>query len=108
MVNNFANDSRIVSVYNFEPGALEADSKGTNGLYPYGPVSETTIKKQGGGSVKLISANTTYFTQVDASLSANFPLKNGDNVATGTWCFWVRLITGTNEPGTLVTQGSVL
>ena len=61
MANNFANDSRIVSVYNFEPGALGADSKGTNNLAAVnGPVSETTIKKQGGGSSNLLVQTANY------------------------------------------------
>jgi hypothetical protein len=78
MVNNFAADSRCISVFNFESGALENDSKGGIVLTNVnGAIADAVDFKQGLSSVDLERSSAQYFSVADAALPAGFPGKNG-------------------------------
>jgi len=95
MANDFAGDPNLVALYRFENGALGTDSSGNgNTLTEVNtPASQTSIYKEGSGSVDLERGSSEYFYRNDSGLSSNFPFKNGSSNNKITICAWVRYET---------------
>lgn len=80
-----------VGLYNFEDGALTADSVGENTLTANGsPASDQVLYKQGAASANLVRASNQFFNITDANLPAGHTFKSngtqsGDKF---TVCFW--------------------
>jgi hypothetical protein len=93
MANDFSSESRCIARWNFEPGALTSDSKGTNTLTPSTspPTSDGSDFKEGSGSANFVNASDQYFTITDANLPAGWPFKSADAVKRMTVCFWMKL-----------------
>src|SRR5574343_790275 len=92
MANDFTNDASCISLWNFEPGNLTTDSKGTNTLSIGSgtPASDAVVYKEGTGSLSL--NGSSHYTITDTNLSANFPLKYGVG-GYFTICCWFYLNT---------------
>ena len=90
MANDFSNDSKCITLWNLESGALETDSKGTNTLTNYGVDEDTVNYKQGSCSGAFVRANSDRMWRTDANLSDNFPLKSGKSNQTFSFAFWIR------------------
>ena len=91
MANDFSGDSRCKALWRFESGALTIDSKGANTLTAVNaPAANGSDFKEGAASAALVYASHQYFSIPDASLDADFPLKNGDAVQKATFCFFVK------------------
>lgn len=91
--NNFTYDPSCKAVWNFEPGALLADSKNNNTLvadYPdASPYSITNLRIQGNGGMGVNSYSSWEGCHItDANLSTGFPLKTGDTNNKITVCGW--------------------
>ena len=108
MANNFADDSSCKALWRFEPGALLEDSIGGNDLSQggaYNALSETTIFKEGDGSVKTVSDYDTYVDDfgylriANADVDAGFPWNDGDTNKVISFSGWLRLAAD-NEIGT--------
>jgi hypothetical protein len=101
MANVWAGDPNIISVWNFESGALNTDSGGAgNTLTAVNTPAEDVVDyKQGTCCTSLAYASKRYFKIADASLSAGFPLKVGDTVQRVSMGCWFKLAsTGGNVP----------
>ncbi len=94
--NIFTGDSRFQAVWDFESGALTTDSSpaaggnGANTLTASGsslPTADPFGVEEGADAAYLGGSNA--FQIADGSLSANFPLQNGDSVKKITVCGWV-------------------
>lgn len=93
-VNDFSSDANCVSVYNFESGAMGADSKGTDTLNTaFGPDPNTTDYMQGAASGDFNSVDNTYLYRDDGNLSAGFPGKSGSGNTTWSAAVWVKVKT---------------
>ncbi len=91
MANNFSGDANCCAVWRFESGALTSDSKSTNTLVNNNTVAEDTVNyKEGACSADFESGSSQYFSLADASLSAGFPLKNGDTNKKISVTFWMN------------------
>lgn len=86
--NDFSADANCMTLYNFESGALTADSKGGNTLTNHGVTDDLVNFKQGSCSGNFHLSD--YMDIADADLDAGFPLKNGDTNKKISICFWVR------------------
>jgi len=102
MANIFTSDPRCQAHYRFENGALTIDSSpaiggnGANTLVAYGtPTADLSDYLEGAACVSL-DTPTDYFAIPDASLSPNFPLKNGDTNKRITVCIRFKQISQTN------------
>ena len=81
-------DANCQAWYRFENGALTTDSSGKgNTLTDAGLVQETTLVKEGAGSVYCNDASS-YGTRTNANLSANYPLRSTDTAKLSTVCGW--------------------
>jgi hypothetical protein len=89
--NLFSADPNCVAVWNLEPSALMADSRGANTLTNNGVTSSTADFQQGTGSgiFDRLSLNNLRIT--DASLSATFPTKSGHTINSFSGACWVKL-----------------
>ena len=91
MANFFTQDPRCKALWRFESGALTADSKGTNTLTAVAtPVADLADFQEGAACADLEYTDGDYFTILDASLDAGFPLKSGDTTKKLTWCAWIK------------------
>ncbi len=91
MANDFSLDPRCKALWRFEPGALTADSQGTNTLLQDGsPAADTVDYKEGSACVDLEKDSTQGFYIPDAGLDAGFPLKNGDSTKKISVCCWFK------------------
>jgi hypothetical protein len=101
MANVWTGDPNIISVWNFESGALTTDSKGTNTLTAVNTPAEDLVDyKQGTCCTSLAYASKRFFKIADASLSAGFPLKSGDavqRISMGCW-FRAASYSGSSAP----------
>ena len=68
----------IISLYDFESGALTTDSVGTNTLTNNATITESTDARRGSGSADLEASSSQYFSRTDADLSSGFPGKSGE------------------------------
>jgi len=92
MANDFSEDDNCVSLYRFESGALETDSKGSNTLSPSGdPAEDTTNFKEGSCAVSLDGNDTEY--RFDSNLPSDFPFKNSTTNRLLSACLWFRPTT---------------
>jgi hypothetical protein len=87
---NFAGDANCKALWLFEPGALTADSKGTNTLTNNNSVGSAPECREGSGAALFDGDSHQYATIADAALPSGFPLKNGDTAKQISICFWVR------------------
>jgi len=87
-INDFSADANCKALFNLESAALGADSKSTNTLTNSGVAADVADFKQGGCAG--VFASSDYMTLADASLSAGFPLKNGDTNKKISTTFWVK------------------
>jgi len=81
-LNDFSGDTDCYAVWNFESGALDTDSKGSN-TYTFTWITaaqqaNTVDFKQGSASIDLELANDNLGIIDDGDLDAGFPLKSGD------------------------------
>ena len=91
MANDFSGDANCVALWNLENGALTTDSIGGNTLTNNNVVVADVVNyKQGAASGDFELGSTNWLDITDASLDADFPLKNGDTTKTMSVCFWVR------------------
>jgi hypothetical protein len=88
--NNFKTVPDCKALWRLEPGALTVDSISTNTLSNTSVLEDTTNFREGTGAALFDASAARYLEISDANLSADFPLKNGDTVKRGTWCFWFR------------------
>jgi len=90
--NNFTTDQNCVAVWNLEPGALTADSIGTNTLSTDGSVieSNTVDFVQGDGAGQWMVSNKPTMFIADDDLDADFPLKRNGMNRNISVCFWVK------------------
>lgn len=94
MANVFAGVTACVSLWRFEDGALSTDSKGSNTLNFSGTPAGTTVNFiEGNGAITFAAASSQYAYITDASLSSDFPLKNGDTSKLISVSCWVRPTT---------------
>jgi len=89
--NDFSGDANCFALWNFENGQLTTDSKSTNTLTNSGVVADTVNYKEGLASGDWEMTESDYMTIADGSLSAGFPLKNGDANKKISVCFWYRM-----------------
>ena len=93
MANNITADPNCISLWRFEEGAMLTDEMGNNDLTysdaDWKPVEDTTIYKEGACSAKWNDGKEEPYVIADASLSADFPLKNGGG-STFSWVAWIR------------------
>ena len=94
--NDFTTDANCVSLWRLESGALTTDSIGTNTTTLHSITSDTSLKKEGGGS-GIWSYTISDMTIADANLSSKFPLKSGDTNKKISVCFWVYRTGSTNR-----------
>jgi hypothetical protein len=79
------------ALWNFEPGALTIDSKGSNDFTDYYYVTESTGGyKQGAGAADFELSSLNKFQIEDEDLDDGFPLKSGDTTKTMSACFWIK------------------
>lgn len=92
MANDFIPIAACKGLWRFESGALTTDSMGLNAaLTAVGTPDEDAVDyKEGSCCVDLESGSTESYYIADASLTAGFPLKNGDTTKTLTWCCWFK------------------
>ena len=91
--NDFLTDLNCYALYNFESGALNVDSKGTNTLITGNAADEDIVNyRQGLCSALFVNANSDYYYVPDASLDTGFPLKSGDSQKIISICAWVRSV----------------
>jgi|GEM_PF-1947215 len=90
MANDFTQDGSCQALWRFESGYLSVDSKNSNNLTLSNVQSNVSTYKEGGGCADFEKDNSAYCSIADGSLSANFPLKNGDSTKTGAIAFWIR------------------
>jgi hypothetical protein len=88
--NNFAGDPNCVALWRFEPGALTADSIGTNALGNKGVTAQTTDRMEGSASGDFEFSENDYMSIADANLSAKYPHKNGTSNRKMSLCFWLK------------------
>lgn len=116
MANDFSAETNLQAQYRWESGALTADSSGKGNSLTnwYGP-AETGTCKEGSGAVDFEDADADGQFRLDADLTADFPLKNGDTNKKFSFCFWFRpetvpgasdwddLVAKWNYPGSVIT-----
>jgi hypothetical protein len=74
--NNFSSDPSVKALWNFEYGALTADSKGNNTLTNNGTViAEAGDYKEGNAAADFESGSSQYFSITNANLDSGFPSK---------------------------------
>jgi hypothetical protein len=88
MANDFSQDPSVVALWRFESGSLTTDSKGTNTLTNHGVTADTVNYEEGAASAKFVASGNQYLNIADASLSSDFPFKNGSGNNQGTFCFY--------------------
>lgn len=93
--NNFSTDSSVKALWRFEPGALLVDSLGGNpNLTNDNNVTvDTTNFWEGAGSALFTRSLNNDLHIPNSSLVSGFPLKSGDSVQQGTFCFWFKPTT---------------
>ena len=96
MANVLTGDSALKALWLFAPGALTADSIGTNTLVPYNGTPVAGVAIQGCASVSLGGA--CYYI-LDANLQSGFPFKNGDTTKLLTLAFKFRPPASISEGG---------
>jgi hypothetical protein len=97
--NNFASDSNLKALYNFESGALTTDSKSTNTLTNNGAsIANTDDFKQGAASAQLEHDDTQYYTRTDANLTSGFPGKNGESNKVFSLACWFKAESFSPDP----------
>ncbi|HUX17078.1 MAG TPA: LamG domain-containing protein [Phycisphaerae bacterium] len=92
MANDFSSDANCKALWRFENGALTADSKSTNTLTATAspPTADTVNYKEGSAASDFEAGSDQWFSIVDASLAAGFPLKNGVGTAKISVTFWFK------------------
>ena len=86
------------ALWNFEPGALTIDSKGSNDFTDYYNATESTGGfKQGTGAADFEISSFQKFQIEDADLDAEFPLKSGDTKKLMSVCFWIKPETASSS-----------
>lgn len=80
----------LISMWEFDTGALTTDSVGTNTLTNNASVAESTDKRSGTGSADFEASSSQYFSRTDANLSSGFPGKNGETNKSFTIGAWVK------------------
>lgn len=79
-------------------GLLTQDDSGnSNTITNSGVSADTGDKKEGDASGLFVAASNDIMTIADASLSADFPLKNGDTTKEITVAFWFKINTMPNS-----------
>jgi hypothetical protein len=91
MANDFSGDANCVAVYDFEPGAVCADTKGLNDLEYFEKCQLGRTARHGSGSARFDSLymSVNGLSIPDASLSSDFPLKSGTSNGKISLAFWV-------------------
>lgn len=91
MANDFSNEDACEALWNQESGALGTDSKLDNDLTVGGGMAASTSDyKQGSASGEYDDGTGAYMYCTDASLSSEFPMKNGDTTKKITVCGWFK------------------
>lgn len=80
----------LISMWEFDSGALTTDSVGTNTLTNNASVAESTDKRSGTGSADLEASSSQYFSRTDANLSSGFPGKSGETNKSFTIGCWFK------------------
>jgi len=95
MANDFSGDANLQSLYTIEDylggadGLDDTSGKGNNLGKTGSPELEETLVKEGVKAVESVDTSSA-FVIADASLSANFPGKNGTSNNVFSLCFWAR------------------
>lgn len=110
MANIWAGDPNIISVWNFESGALVTDFcvAGNTLTAVNSPAEDVVDYKEGTCCTSLEYASKRYFKITDANLSAGFPLKSGDAVQRISMGCWFKLTTtGGNIPAIIGKRAAI-
>jgi len=91
MANDFSSVAKCIAVYNFEPGALTTDSKGSATLTNYNAAtSDAADFKQGSGSADLEDSSQQGFYVPYASLPTTWPLRGTGNTR-ASYTMWFKM-----------------
>jgi hypothetical protein len=91
MANKFGGDPNCVAWWQFEPGLLLEDTKGTNPIAHnvYGKVTVDQLHRREGRGAAYFPSDSYLMTE-DGAFATGFPLQTGDETKTISVCFWIR------------------